>query len=92
MDTKTQVNGSAEQVRETGREAGRFRALMKRPATMVSTAVVVGAAVLGVVVLGDLARTETATPAVASSRSNGGSSESADRLPSGSAPSTLTTT
>jgi hypothetical protein len=88
MDTQTQVNESAEQVRE----AGRFRELMKRPATMVGTAVVVGAAVLGVVVLGDLSRTETATPAVASGRSNGGSSGSGDRLASGSPPSTLTTT
>lgn len=90
MDTKTQVSESAEQVRETGREAGRFRALMKRPATVISTAVVVGAAVLGVVVLGDLS-TETATPAVASSRSNG-STGTGERLSSDSPPSRSATT
>jgi hypothetical protein len=69
MDTESQLSESEEQVPENGREAGGFRAFMKRPVTLISTAAVVGAAVLGVVVLGDLSRTDTGTATVASSRS-----------------------
>lgn len=45
-----------------------FRALMRKPATLISTAAMVGSAVLGVVVLGDLSRPDTSAATVASSK------------------------
>ncbi|HWG23954.1 hypothetical protein [Actinospica sp.] len=55
---------------DAGRGAKGIRAFMKRPITLISTAAMVGVSMLGVVVLGDLSRTDTTTTTtVSSSRS-----------------------
>lgn len=86
MDTETQLSESNEQAPENAKGAKGFRAFVKRPVTLISTAAVVGAAVLGVVVLGDLSRTGTATTTVASSRSTT-STTSGNAMAGGSPPS-----
>ena len=77
MNAETQLSQSEEQAPEGAREAKGFRAFMRRPITLISSAAVVAGAVLGVVVLGDLSGTETTT-AVASTHLMGSTGSTGD--------------